>query len=101
MSTVVINIKTDPKVKEKAQKIASELGFSLSALINGYIRHFVKTKTVYFSVKTEEPSEYMIEALRESEADRREGRVSPRFTKAKDAIAWLEDPNRKYEKDED
>lgn len=91
MKTAVINVKTNPKIKAKAQKVAAELGFSLSALINGYIRQLVKTKTVYFSAKNvEEPSEYLIQALKESEADRRAGRVSPGFDNAKDAIDWLE-----------
>jgi len=96
MNTAVINIKTNPKVKSQAQKIASELGFSLSSLLNGYMRHLIKTKTVYFSAKAEEPSEYMIEVLKESEADRKAGRVSPTFTKARDAIAWLESADKKF-----
>ena len=90
MKTAVINIKTDPKIKVKAQKVAAELGFSLSSLINGYIRHLVKTKAIYFSAKSEEPSEYLMEALKESEADRKAGRVSPGFDNAKDAVDWLE-----------
>lgn len=91
MSTAVINIKTDPKVKKQAQKVASELGFSLSALINGYLRHLTKTKTVHFSLNREEPSAYLLQALEESEADRKAGRVSPSFSSAQEAIAWLED----------
>jgi addiction module RelB/DinJ family antitoxin len=96
MNTAVINFKTDPKVKKKAQKVASELGFSLSSLLNGYIRHLIKTKTVYFTAKSEEPSEYLIEVLKESEADRKAGEVSPSFDNAEDAIAWLNDPKRKF-----
>ena len=76
MNTAIINIKTDPKVKAKAQRIASELGFSLSALINGYLNQLVRTKTIHFSVLEEEPSEYMIQALKESEEDKRRGRYS-------------------------
>lgn len=96
MNTAVVNIKTDPGIKNEAQKIASELGFSLSSLLNGYMRHLIKTKTVYFTAKGEEPSEYLIEALKESEDDRETGRVSPPFANAKDAAAWLDDPNKKY-----
>jgi DNA-damage-inducible protein J len=96
MNTAVINIKTNPEVKEQAQRIASELGFSLSSLLNGYMRHLIKTKTVYFSAKSEEPSEYLIEVLKESEADRKAGRVSPSFDKVNDAIAWLKNPKKKY-----
>ena len=96
MNTAVINIKTNAKIKAKAQKVASDLGFSLSALINGYLNQLVKTKTIHFSALEETPSEYMIQALRESEEDRKKDRVSPSFDNAKDAIGWLNNPNRKY-----
>lgn len=95
MNTAVVNVKVNPKVKREAKKVAEKLGLSLSSLINGYLRHLIKTKTVTFSLK-EEPSEYMIQALKESKADIKAGRVSPTFTNAKDAIAWLNDPKRKY-----
>lgn len=74
MNTAVINIKINPKVKTKAQKIASELGFSLSSLINGYLNQLIRTKTVHFSTREEIPSEYMIQALKEAEEDRKAGR---------------------------
>lgn len=74
MNTAVINIKTDPKVKKDAQKIAAQLGFSLSALLNGYLRHFLKTKSVHFSLN-EEPTPYLLDMLRESEEDRLAGSV--------------------------
>ena len=96
MSTVVINIKTDPKVKEKAQKIASDLGFSLSSLINGYLKQLTREKMVHFSLSEEKPSEYLIKAIKEAEEERKAGRVSPSFDNAKDAINWLNDPERKY-----
>ena len=96
MNTAVINIKTNIVVKKKAQKVASKLGFSLSSLINGYLNQLIRTKTVHFSSIEETPSEYMIQAPREAEEDRRKGRVSPSFDNAKDAVNWLNDPGRKY-----
>lgn len=95
MSTAVINIKTDPKVKAKAQKIASELGFSLSALINGYLSQLIKTKTIHFTASEETPSEYMIQALKESEEDRRKGRYVS-FGDVDDAINWLNSSKRRF-----
>jgi len=47
----VINIKADKATKERAKKIAQELGLSLSAVINAYLKQFVKNKSVYFSTK--------------------------------------------------
>ena len=55
MNTAVINIKTNAKVKSQAQKIASDLGFSLSSLINGYLNQLIKTKTIHFSLTEEIP----------------------------------------------
>lgn len=49
MNTAVINIKTDPKMKIEAQKVASDLGLSLSTIINGYLKEFTQKKEVTFS----------------------------------------------------
>ncbi len=88
MNTTVINIKTEPEVKEKAQRLAEEMGLSLTSVINRYLKHFVKTKSITFQVD-EEPSDYLVKMLKKSEKDIKEGKVSPGFTHAKDAIAWL------------
>lgn len=98
MKTAIINIKTTPLVKTRAQKIAQELGFGLSSLINGFLNTLIKTKTVKFTtLAREEPSGYMIQALKEAEADIEMGRVSPAFDDADEAIAWLKDKSREYE----
>ena len=89
MNTAVINIKTDVKIKSQAQKIASDLGFSLSALINGYLNQLIKTKTVHFSATEEIPSEFMIQALRESEEDRKKKRFKS-FDSADKALEYLD-----------
>lgn len=96
MSTAVVNVKVNPKVKYEAQIVAEELGFSLSSLINGYLRQLIKTKTVHFSASEEEPSDYLIQSLKEAEEDIKAGRVSPGFTNAKAAIDWLRNPKAKY-----
>ena len=88
MNTAVINIKINPQVKKDAQKVAGKLGLSLSSLINGYLRQLIKTKTVTFSLR-EEPSEYMIQALKESRKDIKAGRVIS-FKKHNDALDYLD-----------
>ncbi|MBL7141873.1 type II toxin-antitoxin system RelB/DinJ family antitoxin [Patescibacteria group bacterium] len=47
---VVINIKTEKEVKARAQKLAKEIGLSLSAVINAYLKQFVRNKEVHFSI---------------------------------------------------
>ena len=46
----VINIKTKKEVKLRAQEVASELGLSLSAIINAYLRQLGRNKEVRFSL---------------------------------------------------
>ena len=46
----VINIKTEKQVKQNAQKLAKSLGLSLSAVLNAYLKQFVRNKAVNFSV---------------------------------------------------
>lgn len=95
MNTAIVNAKIDPQVKKKAQKIAAEIGVSLSDVIDASLREFIHKKSITFRVN-EELSDYAIQSLRESMEDIKAGRVSPAFTKTKDAIKWLNNPKRKY-----
>ena len=98
MSTAIINIKTNAKVKAQAQKIAAEFGLSLSGILNAYLRDLIRNKEINFKLpKEEEPTQYMLDSLREAQEEFERGDVSPAFSDAKSAIAWLNDPNRKYE----
>lgn len=49
MNKTIINIKIDKEVKENAQKLAKELGFSLSDVVNASLRNFIRTQGVHFS----------------------------------------------------
>lgn len=88
MNTAVVNVKVNPKVKKEAQRIAEELGFSISSLINGYLKQFIRTKAVDFSLN-EKPTEYLLEALKESKKDIQKGRVVS-FKKPTDALDYLD-----------
>ncbi len=88
MSTVVINIKTDKNIKAEVQKVANELGISLSALINGYLKQVIRSQKVIFTID-EKPSKDLIEAIRQARKERKEGKSSPVFDNAEDAIKWL------------
>ena len=96
MNTAVVNVKVDPNTKKEAQKVAQDLGLSMSALINAFLKNLIRTKGINFSTSTEEPSTYMIRALKEAENDIKKGQVSPAFDNASDAINWLNNPKRKY-----
>ncbi len=49
MDKTVIYIKADKEVKTNAQKIARELGLSLSDVLNASLRNFIRTREVRFS----------------------------------------------------
>ena len=46
----VINIKTDPQTKEKAQEIAKKLGLPLSVILNAYLNQLVRTEEISFGL---------------------------------------------------
>ncbi|MEK7534543.1 MAG: type II toxin-antitoxin system RelB/DinJ family antitoxin [Patescibacteria group bacterium] len=89
MNTAAIYIKTQPEVKAKAQKIAKNLGLSLSSLVDAWLRQFVKTKRVAFSAEEERPSKYLIESIRKSEEDIKAGRVLS-FDSGEEAVKYFE-----------
>lgn len=87
MQTAVINVRVEPETKKEAQIVAKNLGFSLGTLIEGYLKHLVRTKTVHFSL--EEPSEYMIKALKVADEDIKKGRVVS-FKTPREALRYLD-----------
>ncbi len=84
-----IYIRMNHDIKEKAQEVADELGFSLSTLIKAYVKQLIKTKRVDFSLE-EKPSQYLIDSIKRAERDIKEGKVSPAFKTGKEAVDWLE-----------
>ena len=92
MNTAVINIKTQPEVKTKAQQFAKAIGVSLSSLLNAYLKQLIRTKSVTFSVRKEEiPNEYFKRTLAKARKNRKEGKGSPIFNTGEEAVRWLED----------
>lgn len=75
MQSAVINFTTEEKTKQEAQKVAKKMGISLSMVLNNYLKHFVKAKTVVFNTDDEKPNQYLINALKQSEEDVKAGRV--------------------------
>jgi DNA-damage-inducible protein J len=88
MNTTVINIRTEAELKEEAKKIAGELGMSLSTVINVFLKQFVRRKGLSVSLK-ETPNDFLKERIRETKGEISEGKISPSFDNAGDAIEWL------------
>lgn len=90
MSYEVISIKVDPLTKKQARSTALALGLSLSAVIKGFLRQFIKTKTVTFSAEDEIPNAHTRKLLKQAEKNFKEGRYSPIFRTGEETVAWLE-----------
>lgn len=88
MNYAIVNLKVDPKTKKEAQRIAEEIGVPLSTLLKSYIKQLIRTKRVSFDL-SEEPSEYLLEAMKEAEEDLKNNKASPVFDDPKKAITWL------------
>lgn len=90
MNNSAIYIKTARETKEKAKAVADELGLSLSAILNGYLKQLIKTKTVTFSSLDEIPNEATRAAIKQAEVDYKKGNTSPAFKSGEEAVLWLE-----------
>lgn len=90
MNTAIINIKTEPSTKKQAQKIAAAFGISLSALINTYLKHVVRTKKIELDLG-ETPSPRLIRVMKKAEKNLKEGKGSPIFDTGEEAVKWLEE----------
>jgi addiction module RelB/DinJ family antitoxin len=89
MTKTVINIKADKEVKKNAQKIAEELGLSLSAVINAYLRQFIRNKEIHLSVAPHMSAE-LEEYLGPIEEDIKKKRnFSPAFSSVEEMDRWL------------
>ena len=64
-----INLSVDDGLKEAAEKLFNELGFSFSSVINAFLRQAVQEQKVFFRVKEPELSGWELteKALEESE----------------------------------
>ncbi len=90
MNNAVITLKTDLNLKTQAMKLADDLGFSLSSLINAYLKNLVRTKTVNYSLADEnQPSAMMLKELKRSTIEIKKGKISPAFSDPQDAVKWL------------
>lgn len=88
----VINVKTDKDVKKHAQKVAEELGLSLSAVINAHLRQFIRNKEIHLSVAPRMSAE-LEEYLGKVEEDIKKKRnFSGPFSTGEEMDRWLNSP---------
>lgn len=64
-TTTNLNIKTDRTVKEKAERIFSELGLNMTTAVNMFLRASIRENGIPFDLKIEEPNKTTIAAIEE------------------------------------
>ncbi len=69
----LLNVKIDQQTKKAAQKLAKEMGLSLSAVVNGTLKNFVNDRTVRFEAPLK-PTKYLEKILEQAEKDRLTGK---------------------------
>jgi addiction module RelB/DinJ family antitoxin len=91
MNTTSLHIKIEPDIKREAQKIAEELGLSLSVVTKALLKQFVRTKrlSVGASERVEMPNAQTRQELQQAKEDIKAGRVMS-FTSAKEALVYLD-----------
>lgn len=89
MNTAVITTKIDPYTKKQAMKTAGELGMPLSVIIKAFLKQFIQTKSVTFSVNDEIPNDYLKGIMRQAEEDLKAGKGSPILRNGKEAVDYL------------
>jgi DNA-damage-inducible protein J len=94
MKTTIINFKTEKSVKEKAQKIAEQMGLNLTDVMNVYLRDFINKKEL--NIRIEEPTEETAKDIMIALREIKEGKKSPTFNDVDVAVKWLDKESKKY-----
>ncbi|HEX8226936.1 MAG TPA: DUF6364 family protein [Candidatus Saccharimonadales bacterium] len=89
MSQIPVTIKIDAQLKEEAQKLAKNLGLSLSAIVENKLRQAVQERRIVFEEPLI-PNARTAKQLRAIEADVKAGRnLSPAFSTIADLETYL------------
>ncbi len=90
MKTAMINIKTETHVKAEAQKLAKELGFSLSSIVTASLKQFIRTREVQFSM-SHKMTPYLEGILKQVDKDIKANKnLSKNFTNIKEMDSYLD-----------
>jgi len=89
MKTAVVNIKTEKRVKNEAQKVARELGLPLGTILNAYLRELIREKRILFSAPPV-PNRRLQKLLKEVARDTKKGKKSAGPFAYEKAVAYLD-----------
>jgi addiction module RelB/DinJ family antitoxin len=84
MSTVLLSFKTDDKTKREIKDFAAELGMPVTTFVNVVVRQALRDRRVVLT-PTLEPTPYLEEIMRETDADIKAGKnISKAYDKVDD-----------------
>ena len=61
-----LNIRTEKEIKESAEIVLSQLGLTMSAAVNIFLRQVIRENGIPFDLKLKEPNTETIEAIQEA-----------------------------------
>ena len=61
-----LNIRTEKEIKESAEIVLSQLGLTMSAAVNIFLRQAIRENGTPFELKLKEPNTETIEAIQEA-----------------------------------
>ncbi len=86
---ILMAIKIDVAVKRRAQKVAADLGLTLSAVVNAMLKQLIRDRELNLSMAPK-MTPYLESILAEVQQDLKTGKnLSPVLTSAKSAIRYL------------
>jgi len=90
MAKTILNVRTDTEVKERARRIAGELGVPLSMVVNAFLKEFIREQRVTFACEPQLRPK-VARLLKEASEDYRKRRnISPAFATAEEMDAYLD-----------
>ena len=67
MSTALVNVRLEPELKKNAEELFAELGLSMTAAINLFLRQAVRSQAIPFTITLNtKPNEETMAAIREA-----------------------------------
>lgn len=88
----VISVKVDKQVRDRARRVAKNMGLPLSMVVNQQLKRFVEDRRIEFceplipNAKTRKILDQTLKDVREENKKA----FSPAFDNVEDAIKWLE-----------
>jgi len=74
MSQVIINFKTDAKLKSEAKEVLDKMGLNFSIAINAYLKRLILEKRIEFTVP-EIPNAHLKKIIKEADEEHKSGKL--------------------------